>query len=228
MNYAFRIHATYQSLESFVKKVSEEADVLAVYEHNDAKRIHIHGYVEGLRVSTDTLKNWVKKALNVKEFPKADWEFATKIAKGIHKGELVNRDALIYFHKGKHPILFNKGFTEEFVEEQHKKSYDKKSNPFVVGEQVAEQHVPRQSTKPTKYDIIMAAHEYLLDNHPLPPFVEAWSRDNIIKAIKITLKVKRQPIGIYKVIDLFDAFRMMFDDSSWELEVNNILDKRYR
>lgn len=226
MNYAFRVHATYKQLESFISRLSKEADVLAVYEHNDAKRLHIHGYVEGLRVSTDTCKNWIKKALNVTTFPKADWEFATKIAKGPHKGEPVNRDALIYYHKGKHPILFNKGFSEEFVKEQHLKSFDGKS--IVVGEQVALQHVHRPSTKPTKWDIINSVHEYLLDNHPLPQFVETWSRDHILKAIRLTLKIKQQAIGIYKVIDLYDAFRMAFNDPSWDQEINNILDKRYR
>lgn len=124
MNYAFRITESYSNLEQFVLQVGNHSQYLAVYEHSEPnKRIHIHGYVEGLTVSTDTLKNWVKKTLNVKKFPKSDWDFAEKIAKGEKKGQPVDRDSLIYFHKNRFPIKYNKGFDEEFIKEQHAKSY---------------------------------------------------------------------------------------------------------
>lgn len=121
-NYAFRVHASFVSLKQTIEHIAQSSEVLVIYEHND-KRTHIHGYVEGLTVGTDSLKNWIKKELNVTTFPRSDWSFETVIGKGPKKGQPVDRDSLVYYHKGKYPILFNKGLTEEFVQLQHNKSY---------------------------------------------------------------------------------------------------------
>lgn len=149
MSYAFRITSSYSSLLPFVKRMADVCDVLAVYEHSadvSIKRTHIHGYCEGLTVSTDTLKNWVKKALGVKTFPKTDWEFAEKISKGVDKGKPVNRNALVYFHKGKYPILFSKGLSEEEIQEKHKVSYSPE-NLVKVEYKLVKQENPQERKK---------------------------------------------------------------------------------
>jgi len=81
-----------------------------VYEHEaDAtvSRTHIHAYVENPTVSTDTMKNWVKKALNVTSFPKADWAFTTADNLGY----------ITYCTKGRLCPVFFKGIEHSQIEE---------------------------------------------------------------------------------------------------------------
>jgi len=200
MNYAFRITSSYVSLEKFVKDVSDVCQCLAVYEHSEPdKRVHIHGYVEGLTVSTDTLKNWVKKALNVKIFPKSDWEFAEKISKGAKKGQPVDRDSLIYFHKGKNPILYNKGFDKSFVEEQHKKSYIPVE---YVGKSVKTQYKlvcenPTQK-KHRENDMV----KMMIDK--VKP-IQIKTDENVMIEIVNVINETQTVCGDYKVVDYFDT-----------------------
>lgn len=92
---AFRISSSYDDLISFCDKLSRNSDKLIVYEH-DASRVHVHGLVSNCKVSTDTLKNWVKTALSVDTFPKSDWSFITKDKQGNN----VNDSFITYMSKG--------------------------------------------------------------------------------------------------------------------------------
>jgi len=103
-----RVSRSYDDLKQFCQKLADACDVCVVYEHEadaSVSRTHIHAFVENPKVSTDTMKNWVKKDLNTKSFPKADWAFTSandrgfitymsnghlipKFFKGIEKSEL--------------------------------------------------------------------------------------------------------------------------------------------
>lgn len=101
-----RISKTYEELKDFVKKLSDACDVCVVYEHESdetVNRTHIHAYVENPQVSTDTMKNWVKKSLKVVTFPKTDWSFT----------EAKDRGFVTYLSKGKLDPLFCKGIDAE-------------------------------------------------------------------------------------------------------------------
>lgn len=97
-----RVSRPYNDLIQFAEKLSEACDTCVVYEHEaDAtvSRTHIHAYVENPKVSTDTMKNWVKKVLKTTAFPKADWSFTGAMDRGfityLSKGELIPK-----FYKG--------------------------------------------------------------------------------------------------------------------------------
>lgn len=219
MNYAFRITESYDNLEQFVLQVGNHSQYLAVYEHSEPdKRTHVHGYVEGLTVSTDTLKNWVKKALNVKTFKKSDWEFAEKIAKGEKKGKPVDRDSLVYFHKGKYPIRYNKGFTDEFISEQHKKSYVPVE---YVGKSVKTQYKlvcenPTQK-KHRENDLIKMMIDKCKDLHT--------DREVMIQVIEV-LNETKTVCGDYKVLDYFDTvIRRIYKGTSLD-RLMGLLEKR--
>lgn len=103
-----RVSRPYDDLKKFCEKLADACDVCVVYEHEADEaisRTHIHAFVENPKVSTDTMKNWVKKALNTTAFPKADWAFTgatdrgfvtymsqghliPKFVKGIEKSEM--------------------------------------------------------------------------------------------------------------------------------------------
>lgn len=129
MNYVFRIHVEYSQIPDTIQKIAEASEYLAVYQHDgEGVRTHVHGYIEGFKKSTDSIKTWVKKELNLEVFPKEDWAFSTTIKKGENKGKPVNRNILTYFFKGQHPIKFYKGFTIDQIADLHSQSYipDKK------------------------------------------------------------------------------------------------------
>lgn len=110
-----RVSRTYDELsktpkkdECFIKKLSDACDVCVVYEHEadeSVNRTHIHAYVENPKVSTDTMKNWVKKTLGVTAFPKNDWAFPVANDRGF----------ITYLTKGKLTPKFVKGISDDEI-----------------------------------------------------------------------------------------------------------------
>jgi len=91
-------------LQPFWERLSGHCIRLIAYEHTDGARPHCHAYVEGATVSTDTMKNWIKRALSVTTFPKGDWVFATP------KPDQTPEGFITYMSKGKYEPCHNKGF----------------------------------------------------------------------------------------------------------------------
>lgn len=103
--YAVRITEPYIRLKPFWDRLAEGAPKLVVYEHTDG-RIHCHALVE-TTLSTDTLKNWVKKALQVTAYPKTDWSFKTA----------ENDRFITYMSKGRLNPLVCVGYSPEQIAE---------------------------------------------------------------------------------------------------------------
>lgn len=112
MKLAFRITSPYDSLSQFVTKLKDNSDKLVIYEH-DATRVHIHGLVTDCKVSTDTLNNWIKNALNCKQFPKSDWSFITK----DKQGNDVCDNFITYMSKGDLQPRFVNGYELDELEQ---------------------------------------------------------------------------------------------------------------
>lgn len=116
--YAVRLTRTAEELQPLWTRFIGHCHRIIAYEHpaeGKTKRVHVHFYVEGLDVSTDTLKNWVKKALNVTSYPKSDWAF--KAADGDLK-------LITYMSKGKYDPIHNQGFTDDIVYERKSRWLD--------------------------------------------------------------------------------------------------------
>ena len=154
--YAIRITAAYDDLKGYVEKMAEVCDKLVVYEHTDVSRIHIHAYVENVTVSSDTLKNWVKKCLGVVAFPKSDWSFVTQL-----QGEEVKPMFITYMSKGVLRPKFIKGISTEDVdayrlkwEDRRKPSPVSKGKETVTIYQMAEELYDwmKQQDKPTEFN----------------------------------------------------------------------------
>lgn len=221
-NYAFRVSSSYESLAKTVESIAKHSDFLVIYEHPDASRKHIHGYVENLTVGTDTLKNWIKKELNVNSYPKSDWEFATKIGKGPKKGEPVDRDSIIYFHKGKYPLLYNKGFTKEFIEEQHAKSYTP-SNEYVQKVQYKIVSESKEKSMKRQWDLIKEMRQRYKR-------VEAegnvMTDDKLIDIVNGVLDENSIVCGVYKRMDYFDSLTVNLGRTRVADEMRMILERR--
>jgi len=108
MKLKIRISRSYADLKEFATKLAEVCDVLVVYEHeadDEINRTHIHCYASNPQVSTDTMKNWVKKALGTKVFPKTDWSFPEAEDEGF----------ITYMSKGHLSPLLIKGIESDAV-----------------------------------------------------------------------------------------------------------------
>jgi len=106
MSYALRITRTGEELKPFWERVAAVTVRLIAYEHTDGERTHCHALVEGVTVSTDTMKNWIKAALQVKTFPKQDWSFKAADQDGKY---------ITYMSKGTLDPIFTKGYDPEEV-----------------------------------------------------------------------------------------------------------------
>lgn len=104
MSYAVRITRTAKELMPFFERLTAASVRLIAYEHTDGARAHVHMYVDGASVGTDTMKNWVKKALGVTAFPKTDWVFATP------KPDQTPDTFITYMSKGRYDPVIAKGF----------------------------------------------------------------------------------------------------------------------
>ena len=108
MKLKIRVSRSYAELKDFPTKLAEVCDVLVVYEHeadDEISRTHIHCYADNPQVSTDTMKNWVKKALGTTVFPKTDWAFPEAEDEGF----------ITYMSKGHLSPLLIKGIEAEAV-----------------------------------------------------------------------------------------------------------------
>lgn len=109
MSYALRITNSAEELAGFWERLKGAALRYVAYEHTDGKRTHCHAYVVGCTVSTDTLKNWVKKALGLTTYPKSDWAFATT----TKDGKPLDDGFIVYMTKGKYDPAYNHQFADE-------------------------------------------------------------------------------------------------------------------
>lgn len=78
--FAVRITRSFDELKPFFQKIvtSHPDSVLVVFQHDadeEVSRTHIHAAMINVNPSTDTLKRWIKDALDVKSFSRYDWSF---------------------------------------------------------------------------------------------------------------------------------------------------------
>lgn len=71
--YAIRVSKPYSEFKEFFNKLDQVTEKYVFYEHNVPNNIHIHGLIVGCTVSTDTLKNYIRK--DVGNMKSTDWSF---------------------------------------------------------------------------------------------------------------------------------------------------------
>jgi len=106
MSYALRITRNGEEMMPFWERLAGSCLRIIAYEHLDGARVHCHATVEGATVSTDTMKNWIKKALAVTVFPRTDWKFTA------YDGD---EKAITYMSKGKYDPIYQKGHDPEEI-----------------------------------------------------------------------------------------------------------------
>lgn len=107
--FAIRVTKSSRELAHFFDKLDQVTERYVFYEHNVPNNIHIHGLIVGCTVSTDTLKNYIRK--DVGNMKSTDWSFKTAD----------DFNFITYMSKGTLDPVVNKGFTGEELQEYRSK-----------------------------------------------------------------------------------------------------------
>jgi len=182
-----RVSRPYDDLKLFSEKLADACDACVIYEHEadaSVSRTHIHAFVEGPKVSTDTMKNWVKKALNVTAFPKADWSFVGATDRGF----------ITYLSKGNIDPKFFKGISDEDIRTLKTAWVQREERPkktqYVLKNENPEQQRLRQ------WEMVEEIRKRFTNG----------DSDTLVKIIIQVVMVENRTIcGRYKIRDYFDT-----------------------
>lgn len=196
MNYALRLTFGYNELEAFYKKTTDVCSKVIVYEHIDTKRLHCHALLQDCTVSTDTLKNWIKKALGVTKVIPDNWSFKTAD---------LNIKYITYMSKGKFDAKLVKGFSPEEIQE-YKAAWVPPTNDGTLKQFIKIQEKPEVARK-RQADLVDEMVGMLNDNS---------STMDIIEVIRKVVIIKHQTIcGRYKVRDYVDVIKARLNKHTW-------------
>lgn len=204
---AFRITRSYDQLTEFITKLANSSKQLIVYEH-EASRVHIHGLVSECKVGKETLKNWIKDALDCKQFPKSDWSFITQ----DKQGNLVGDNFITYMSKGVLQPRFNKGYTDSLVE-QYRLQWKPVSKQKV--QYILKQENPKEAKK-RQIDML----DEIVRRVDSSKLVLA---EDIIKVIcDVVYRENRTIVGRYKIRDYYDMVMYRTQPDSYIRQIKDL------
>lgn len=206
-----RVSRTYDELsktpkkdESFIKKLSDACDVCVVFEHEadeTVSRTHIHAYVENPKVSTDTMKNWVKKTLAVTAFPKTDWTFVGATDRGF----------ITYLTKGKLTPCSVKGISKEEIDTLKAAWVDQ---PPAKGKIQYKLKIENpQEQKMRQAEMVAEIRRRIHTDAPADDMGYHNPRHVLNIIIAVVVKQNNTVCGRYKIRDYYDTV-MMLENSS--------------
>lgn len=125
-SYMLRISRTYEQLTAMVAHIAEQSTRLVIYEHeadDEVSRTHIHCGIIDYKMSKATLENRLKELV-------PDWEggnpdYSCKKWDGKQK-------YIVYMTKGRISPSFNKGYSDEDLEEAKSLWVDVKLSDAVI------------------------------------------------------------------------------------------------
>jgi len=192
MNKAIRVSRDYETIKPWFDTFTY--DKIIVYEHpkdEEISRTHCHILVYGLTVKSDNLKYHLKKidsSLN----GRTDWAFSDKE---------VDDKFITYMSKGIYKPTLVKCYTEIEIEEYTAKWINPVKMGIEHGRIIIDSPV-KEIKKKTKRDLIelMKAR-----------YLEEMDTEDVCKLIRKVLIENNEVIGMYKVMDYYDALLMYSD-----------------
>lgn len=197
---AFRITETYVALTEVWDKIYEHCEKCVLVEHvKDAKvsRTHVHGLVVGLKVSVETIKNWIRMRNASVRWERGDWSFKTTYKHPTSKQSVpVNEAMLTYMMKGElSPCRLPKGYTMDEI-----RAY---RAAWVAKPQIQKDLLDREvdNSKVTHWDMMRQVEDKL----------KLYQREvtdvDVIHEIIHVHKLNHKLISRYKVRDFVDTYQ---------------------
>lgn len=196
MLWACRVTRTFSDMSEVIDRMSEKSKLLVVYAHNEeCERPHIHFLID-TDVSTDTIKNWIKKCLNVTTFNKMDWSFKSTYGDDVP----VDNGYVTYMSKGKYDPLYVKGFTDSEIKELKTRWVAKQPKQRMVQSKL------KKDKDLTYSDIVKIVIGKLQGNS---------NPELIVKTLNEVLIQYDKLVGRYKFRDMVDAIVARMDNVGW-------------
>lgn len=221
MNYAPRISLPYNDMSGVIQVWSRYCDKMAVYEHEADKKVsttHIHLIMLGCTYKTpEALKRKFFNITNRTDLSgNSLWRWMPE--DDDYQGE-PDVSFIKYMSKGSLEPKFLKNISQEECD-YWKAKWEQFTAP---SKQTLLQ--TKDPKKLTKYDICQHVFNRIKEQNPgiatenIPD--ELWFR-----SIRKVLIEHRQPLGLYKVVDIYDACIMYHDKSKFLTNCLQILEKR--
>jgi len=190
-NYAIRITKSYDDLSGIFLKYNETSNVVVVYQHPDEGNVHCHILLMECTVSTDTLKNYIRKVVGQVE--RSEWSFKAG----------ANLDFISYMSKGKYDPCHTHGIAVDEIAKYKSKGYDGKAVRLEDGKLIRPVIEGKKKTKRELIEIMRAN---------INPDL---GYEGILKGIRKVLTENNEVLGNYKVFDYVDAYMMYANKSRW-------------
>lgn len=136
-------------LLTFITSVADKSEKLIIYRHpkEEAERDHIHGLCVNTTLSEKVFREWCNRKLKLEKSNKS-YSVGTTFGKNIKISDLTYTTYITYMSKGKYDPLFNKGFSDEDINElKHQWKEPKEKNTVIQPEPIA------LKKKKTQYEI---------------------------------------------------------------------------
>lgn len=228
-HYAVRLSRTFQELAGFFDRLASHNIQHIVYEHTadeDVSRTHIHALLLDVKESTDTLKNWVKKTLNVTEYERTDWSFKTTYKKDDVQITITYETMpgfITYMSKGHLQPVLNSAFSDSEVElarNQWKQFSASGASASGASPEIVVVSVQRK----TKHEIMGEVANLLRNEGCIMP-----EDKKIIKAVCKVLRENRIITNMYKLADYVDSYKMWYyGDEFADIVEKYYMQSRYR
>lgn len=208
--YWCRVSVPFDIVKDAMDRIASKSSHLIVYEHNETPdNIHIHFYVENCEVSTDTLKNYIKKCGYSGGKRGSGWSFA----------RARDRGCIVYATKGKLDPVYNKGFTDEEVQEYRlkwipKESVSKGKVTYTVKES------PVESRK-RQWDLV----QEIVKRFNQLDIKTGRQLCEIIR--KVVIIDNKTVLGRYKLRDYYDTVKAIVNEKEWSLSAAQFCEKDF-
>lgn len=211
----FRISRTYEQISKISEWLEEQCEKVIIYEHTADKgssRTHIHGLIFPA-VNSDTFKYRITRTLGEKP-DKTDWKFSTKRKDGTE----INDDFIVYMSKGCLSPSYSKGYSKEFIEEQCRKFVKPVTANLKLqnGKFVKELVEGKKKTKRQLVQEMIESIEFM--NSP----------KHCVEKIRKVLIDNNEVLGMYKVMDYYDAVQMYGNKEGFIESIVNKINSRNR
>lgn len=213
-NYAIRVTLPYHDMSGVVKVWSLYADKVAVFQHEadeDVNKTHIHiGLLNCEFKTPEALKRKMLKQITVEETGNKLWSF--KVWDGSQK-------YLTYMSKGTLIASYLKLWDDNDVNMWKEKWID--TPPAPPSTQTD------KKSQMTKYEIVQKVWERMPKEIQWgEPDLYVNGEQRVLEKIREVLIENKQAIGLYKVIDIYDAFTMYHQKSRFFANCLQALEKR--
>lgn len=220
-NYAPRVSLPYNDMSGVIAMWADSCLRMAVFEHEADEEVnttHIHMIMIDCKYATaEPLKRDFRKLVDTTRKGNELWSWEHK----KHPNPDIN--FIKYMTKGKLRPVFLKNISPAEVEEQRALWVeDSKHTPAVSSAEPIK--------KMTKFEVIMTVKKYFDDKAPKDLFGKPMNYDvsdeDILACIRRVLIDNHQPLGLYKVMDIYDGYIMVTNKAKFIDNCLQVLEKR--